>query len=190
MVISVHRVNANKSLCLCRLAERNKLIGHTVACQSPHWGRTKLRSPCRSLLLLWCFGRSSLSPRSTPLLGCQSARPFCPDIIVTYRCYQTYCFEPGDGVSVSAGSAPRSPDATQSPAHSLVPLTVPTNLQSSGAFGFACEGSLLGAPVCANATTEKQVVMRATSSGLMVVSLSPPPRSGAVGFAHDCADQG
>ena len=87
--------------------------------------------------------------------------------------HQTYCFEPGDGVSVSTGSAPRSPDAAQSPAHSLVPLTVPTNLQPSGAFGFACEGGLLGAPVCANATTEKQAVMRATSSDLMVVSLSP-----------------
>ena len=36
MVISVHRVNANKSLCLCRLAERNKLIGHTVACGQNH----------------------------------------------------------------------------------------------------------------------------------------------------------
>ena len=150
----------------CRTQQAHRSHGRLP---KPALGRNKLRSPCRSLLLLWCFGRSSLSPRSTPILGCQSARSFCPDIIVTYR-YQTYCFEPGDGVS--AGSSPRSPDATQSPAHSFVPLTVPTDLQPSGAFGFACEGGFPGAPVCAIAPTEKQVVMRATSSGLIVVSLS------------------
>src|SRR5882724_1566789 len=54
---------------------------------------------------------------------------------------QLYCFSPGgacsgkDSVSV-AGVAPLSSDATQSPAHSLVPLTVPTSLQPVGSFGF------------------------------------------------------
>ena len=52
-----------------------------------------------------------------------------------------YCFSPGgaysgkDSVSV-AGVAPLSSDATQSPAHSLVPLTVPTSLQPVCSFGF------------------------------------------------------
>src|SRR5882762_6411800 len=50
---------------------------------------------------------------------------------------QFYCFSPGgacsgkDSVCV-AGVAPLSPDATQSPAHSLVPFTVPTSLQPIG----------------------------------------------------------
>jgi len=40
-----------------------------------------------------------------------------------------------DSVSV-AGVVPLSSDPTQSPAHSLVPLTVPTSLQPIGSFGF------------------------------------------------------
>jgi hypothetical protein len=39
---------------------------------------------------------------------------------------------------VSAGTAPRSSEAaTQSPAHNLAPLTVPTSMQPIGSFGFA-----------------------------------------------------
>src|SRR6266702_6305852 len=53
----------------------------------------------------------------------------------------------GSGVGV----VPRSSDAaTQSPAQSLVPLTVPTSLQPIGAGGFTCFSGLpppLGAPV-------------------------------------------
>src|SRR5882724_10241892 len=61
---------------------------------------------------------------------------------------QLYCFSPGgacsgkDSVSV-AGVAPLSSDATQSPAHSLVPLTVPTSLQPVGSFGFTRTSGLL-----------------------------------------------
>ncbi len=51
----------------------------------------------------------------------------------------------------TAGVLPRSSDAgAQSPAHSLVPLTVPTSLQPIGATGFTCFSGLpptLGAPV-------------------------------------------
>ena len=54
-----------------------------------------------------------------------------------------YCFRsggiaPGSGkdcVSV-AGVVPLSSDPVQWPAHSLVPLTVPTSLQPIGSFGF------------------------------------------------------
>ncbi len=52
-------------------------------------------------------------------------------------------FSPGGG---AAGSAvvPRSSDgAAQSPAQSLVPLTVPTSLQPIGADGFTCFTGLL-----------------------------------------------
>jgi len=53
-----------------------------------------------------------------------------------------YCFSPGGGASgarsgnvcVSVGTAPLTSDATQSPAQSLVPLTLPTSLQPIGAF--------------------------------------------------------
>src|ERR1700680_2116349 len=56
-----------------------------------------------------------------------------------------YCFCPGGITSIarsgkdlvsSAGAAPLSSDPTQSPAHSFVPLTVPTSLQPVGSFGF------------------------------------------------------
>src|ERR1700730_13464846 len=58
----------------------------------------------------------------------------------------------GDGSAGSAeGVAPRSSGAAaQSPAQSLVPLTVPTSLQPIGADGFTCFHRLpptLGAPV-------------------------------------------
>lgn len=57
---------------------------------------------------------------------------------------RVYCFLPGgiapvarsgkDCVSV-AGVVPLSSNPVQSPAHSLVPLTVPTSLQPAGSFG-------------------------------------------------------
>src|ERR1700738_4029707 len=58
----------------------------------------------------------------------------------------------GDGSAGSAeGVAPRSSGAaTQSPAQSLVPLTVPTSLQPIAAGGFTCACGLppiFGAPV-------------------------------------------
>jgi hypothetical protein len=71
----------------------------------------------------------------------------------------TYCFSAGgfaSGVGAGAsgsgvGVAPRSSGAaTQSPAHSFVPLTVPTSLQPIAARGFTCFSGLpptLGAPV-------------------------------------------
>jgi hypothetical protein len=69
----------------------------------------------------------------------------------------TYClsaggFASGVGTGASgsgAGVAPRSSGgAKQSPAQSLVPLTVPTSLQAIGAIGFAC---FSGLPLCLGA---------------------------------------
>jgi hypothetical protein len=69
----------------------------------------------------------------------------------------TYCFSAGgfaSGVGAGAsgsgvGAAPRSSGgAKQSPAQSLVPLTVPTSLQAIGAIGFAC---FSGLPLCLGA---------------------------------------
>src|SRR5258708_35263937 len=83
---------------------------------------------------------------------------------------QFYCFSPGgacsgkDSVSV-AGVAPLSPDATQSPAHSLVPFTVPTSLQPIGSFGFTRTSGLLptfGSLSLARAFAEKQIATRMT----------------------------
>ena len=47
-----------------------------------------------------------------------------------------------DCVSI-AGIVPLSSDPVQSPAHSLVPLTVPTSLQLIGSFGFTWASVLL-----------------------------------------------
>ena len=43
----------------------------------------------------------------------------------------------------AAGVLRRSSDASQSPAHSFVPLTVPTSLQPVGPFGVICTNGLL-----------------------------------------------
>jgi IstB-like ATP binding protein len=48
-----------------------------------------------------------------------------------------------DRLSVRRVPPPLSSDATQSPAHSLVPLTVPTSLQPVGSFGFTRTSGLL-----------------------------------------------
>jgi hypothetical protein len=65
-------------------------------------------------------------------MGCESLPKiysFCPGgIIAPARSVS-------DGVSVT-DAAPLSSDPTQSPAHSLVPLTVPTSLQPIGSLGF------------------------------------------------------
>src|ERR1700704_876772 len=93
---------------------------------------------------------------------------------------QLYCFSPGgacsgkDSVCV-AGVAPLSPDATQSPAHSLVPFTVPTSLQPIGSFGFIRTSGLLptfGSLSLAKAFAEKQIATRMTRA-LIVISPSP-----------------
>jgi len=93
---------------------------------------------------------------------------------------QFYCFSPGgagsgkDSVCV-AGVAPLSPDATQSPAHSLVPFTVPTSLQPVGSFGFTRTSRLLptfGGLSLAKAFAEKQIATRMTRA-LIVISPSP-----------------
>jgi hypothetical protein len=74
-------------------------------------------------------------------------------------CLASYCLAAGgfasgggggDGASGSSvGAAPRSSGgAKQSPAQSLVPLTVPTSLQAIGAIGFAC---FSGLPLCLGA---------------------------------------
>jgi hypothetical protein len=72
----------------------------------------------------------------------------------------------------SAGSdaVPRSVGATQSPAQSLVPLTVPTSLQPTGSFDFGRRDSLLG-EVCAKAAAETLIAM---SRGRIIVCLSLP----------------
>jgi hypothetical protein len=85
----------------------------------------------------------------------------------------TYCFAAGGFASgtgagaagSSVGVVPRSSDAAaQSPAQSLVPLTVPTNLQPCGAFGFTCTNGFaadLGRDAsCAKALAEKQIATR------------------------------
>src|ERR1700730_9898645 len=52
-------------------------------------------------------------------------------------CFSAGGFASGVGGGPAVGAVPRSPDAAaQSPAHSLVPLTVPTSLQPIGSFGF------------------------------------------------------
>src|SRR5713226_1656421 len=78
-----------------------------------------------------------------------------------YWTLPAYCFAAAGGFASgsSAGVAPRSSAAgAQSPAQSLVPLTVPTSLQSIGTCGFTCRGDfpVLGASVCAKADAEKQ----------------------------------
>ena len=93
---------------------------------------------------------------------------------------ELYCFSPGgacsgkDSVCV-AGVAPLSPDATQSPAHSLVPFTVPTSLQPVGSFGFTRTSGLLptfAGLSLAKAFAEKQIATRMTRA-LIVISPSP-----------------
>jgi len=76
-----------------------------------------------------------------------------------------------DNDCVSAEVLPLNSDDTQSPAQSLVPLTVPTNLQPIGPFGFTWAGGL-GAGACAKADAERQIATRA-SSGLTLVFPSP-----------------
>ena len=77
-----------------------------------------------------------------------------------------------------AGTLLRSSVASQSPAHSLVPLTVPTNLHPGEPFGFICTNGLLpilGGAVWANAVAEKPIAAR-TSKTLIVnfpFALSP-----------------
>src|SRR5260370_17341688 len=69
-----------------------------------------------------------------------------------------------------AGTLLRSSAASQSPAHSLVPLTVPTNLHPGEPFGFICTNGLLptlGGAVWANAVAEKPIAAR-TSKTLIV----------------------
>src|SRR6202030_3741051 len=98
-----------------------------------------------------------------------------------------YCLSPGESAPAAvagrfpvsvAGTLLRSSAASQSPAHSLVPLTVPTNLQPGEPFGFICTNGLLpilGGAVWANAVAEKPIAAR-TSKTLIVnfpFALSP-----------------
>jgi hypothetical protein len=81
-----------------------------------------------------------------------------------------------DAGATGSAVVPRSSDgAAQSPAQSLVPLTVPTSLQPIGADGFACFTGLppLGAPVCAKAEAEKPMIAHRISRVLIVMSPSP-----------------
>src|SRR6266404_5601788 len=95
-----------------------------------------------------------------------------------------YCLSAAGGFAsgVGAGAAgsavvPRSSDgAAQSPAQSLVPLTVPTSLQPIGADGFTCFTGLLplGAAVWAKADAENPITAARISRVLLIViSLSP-----------------
>jgi hypothetical protein len=72
--------------------------------------------------------------RCTPLPRAKAAR----EGLAAY-CFSAGGFASGVGGGSAVGAVPRSPDAAaQSPAQSLVPLTVPTSLQPIGATGFAC----------------------------------------------------
>src|SRR3954453_8907576 len=56
-----------------------------------------------------------------------------------FSCFAAGGFASGIGVGSTGDVVPRSSDAAaQSPAQSLVPLTVPTSLHPIGAAGFAC----------------------------------------------------
>src|SRR5260370_41911089 len=83
------------------------------------------------------------------------------------------------GRFVSAGGTLlRSSAASQSPAHSLVPLTVPTSLHPDEPFGFTCTNGLLptlGGALWANAVAEKPIAAR-TSKTLIVISPSTSVR--------------
>jgi len=74
---------------------------------------------------------------------------------------------------------PLSSDPMQSPAHSLVPRTVPTSLQPIGSFGFTWTRGLLpsfGGALWANAVVEKQIATRMNND--LIVNLpfaSRPP---------------
>jgi len=83
---------------------------------------------------------------------------------------------------------PLSSDPMQSPAHSLVPRTVPTSLQPIGSFGFTWTRGLLpsfGGALWANAVVEKQIATRMNND--LIVNLPfasrPPDRAG---FLIDC----
>src|SRR5260370_6769504 len=76
--------------------------------------------------------------------------------------------------------APLSSDATQSPAHSLVPLTVPTSLQPIGSFGFTCTSGLLptlGGASSANAYAEKQIATKMSKTLIVISPSASAPRS-------------
>src|ERR1700720_638797 len=107
---------------------------------------------------------------------------------------ELYCFSPGgacsgkDSVS-GAGLAPLSSDATQSPAHSLVPLTVPTSLQPIGSFGFTRTSGLLptfGGLSLAKAFAEKQIATR-MARALIVISPLPSCQASRPGLSRGYA---
>jgi hypothetical protein len=61
--------------------------------------------------------------------------------------------------SPSGATLPAGSLATHSPAHSFVPLTVPTSLHPTGPFGFTCTSGLLAAlgASSAKAVEEKMI---------------------------------
>jgi hypothetical protein len=74
---------------------------------------------------------------------------------------------------------PLSSNPTQSPAHSFVPLTVPTSLHPIGPFGFTCTSGLLptfGGALCANAEAEKQTVARTSNMRMVHFPLAFSPQ--------------
>jgi hypothetical protein len=82
-----------------------------------------------------------------------------------------------DHFSPAGGALPVGSLATHSPAHSFVPLTVPTILHPAGPFGLTCTIGLLptfGAS-CAKAVEENTIATR-TQKILMVIFLSPSAR--------------
>jgi hypothetical protein len=117
--------------------------------------------------------------------GMKRCPPGCSNYPLALRLQpQLYCFSSGgiaavdgsgtDCVSVE-GIAPLSSGPTQSPAHSLVPLTLPTSLQPIGFFGLTCSSGLLpafGGASWAYALVEKQTAVKITSA-FIVISPSP-----------------
>jgi hypothetical protein len=113
---------------------------------------------------------------------------------------QAYCFWPGgitpvarsgkDCVSVALAEPLSSADPVQSPAHSLVPLTIPTSLQPIGSFGFTWTSGLLpifGDASSANADAEEQIATK-TSKARIVTSPSPSA-PGVLAVNHRFAEQ-
>jgi hypothetical protein len=107
----------------------------------------------------------------------------CQDSQNTHQA--NHCFWPGgimplarsckDGVSVAGALLPLNSAASQSPAHSLVPLTVPTSLQPIGSLGLTWASGLLptfGGASWANVCADKQI---ATRTSQVFIVLSPPP---------------
>src|SRR5260370_40661093 len=111
------------------------------------------------------------------------ARVSCPSRVVSL-------FLPGgitpvarsgrDWVSVADVVPLSSEPPTQSPAHSFVPLTVPTSLHPVGSFGFTWTSALLptlGGALCANAAAEKLIATRISKPLIIIFPPSPsvPP---------------